>query len=654
MAMEDYFKNSPFGQVAGGLLAKRDDDYKKNIAIAFGAGFVKDFLTNLTATHQEDRLDARDRLKVESQAIFNQDSSEWTDFADERARVDEYKRMGESPYLNKYAAENMTYSDDAMARGIVWENRKTLPKDVQDSLQDEFNSQRERGKKEIQILLNDPRVKFRTVQGYTDAGRRAFLAKDNLAKNDPTQRGAIRSLWNDSFKYDKDGNYTGNNAEKIRMDEALRLAVLDYDNQQLQIEAADLRLENFYNSVGGTADDLVFDSINTSQKPYDAATISAQVKVNREVLQEKKNGKYTGNLNQKFFNKPLEIPIIRKDKTGEGQEPIIESIDIKKGQFKNIKVLDANGQVSNLSTDIFYDALAVHQLRQNDMLIQNGSDALIGAQSIHAILTKWGKEGRFQKLQDARIGEGFFDGPEQITWNGEDILLVLPSTNGNNLIDNKVQTSDAVATHQSKGEDKVPVVDENGIPEFDAVKLNLYAQDGLDKKWSSLTNFEKDSEINAYIELYPSNEEEIRKILTNPKLNNNVSSSTNDVDTNKETPPITKKPFSELTEEELEERLAETDAKARKEMRQGVKSLLGIQPEQIINRKIKTVTKAIDNINKGRVGSINSTDFRKWMKETQDMTSTDFYKLDKQDRLPLFEGYLETLNDQLSEIQNQN
>lgn len=87
-------------------------------------------------------------------------------------------------------------------------------------------------------------------------------------------------------------------------------------------------------------------------------------------------------------------------------------------------------------------------------------------------------------------------------------------------------------------------------------------------------------------------------------------------------------------------------------MRQGVKSLLGIQPEQIINRKIKSVTRAIDNINKGKVGSLNSAEFRKWMKETQDMTFTDFNKLNKQDRLPLFESYLETLNDQLSEIQN--
>ena len=544
MAMEDYFKDSPFGRVAGGLLAKKDDDYKKNLAIALSAGFIKDFLTNLTASHQEDRLDARDRLQVESQAIFNQDSSEWQEFADERARVDEYKRMGESAYANKYAEENMTYSDDAMARGIVWANRKTLPKEVQDSLQDEFNSQRQRAINEIKILLQDPRVKFRTVQGYTDTGRQAFLAKDNLAKNDPTQRGAIRAAWNDYFKYDKDGNYTGNNAEKIRMDEAIRLAVLDYDNRELQIQAADKRLEEFYSgSVGGTADDLVFDSINTSQKPYDAATISAQIKVNREVIQEKKDGKYTGNLNQEFFNIPLEIPIVRKDKTDEGQKPIIESMDIKKGQFKNIKVLDANGQVSNLSKDIFYDSLAVHQLRLNDMLIQNGSDALIGAQSIHAVLTKWGNEGRFQRIKDSRTGKGLFDGPEQITWNGEDILLVLPSTNGNNLIDNIVQTSDAVATHQNKGEDKTPEVDEKGIPKFDAVKLNLYAQDGLGRKWSSLTSFEKDKEINDYITLYPKNEEEIRRILTNPKLNNNNNSST----------PKSSIDLTSMSERELEE-----------------------------------------------------------------------------------------------------
>ena len=525
MAMKDYITNSPFGQVAGALLAKKDDDYKKKMAIAFGAGFLKDFLSNLTAFQQEERLDARDRLQTESDIIFSKDSSEWADFADERARVDEYNRMGESAYLNKYASQNMTYSDDAIARGITWENRMQLSKDLRDSLQDEFNSQRDRGKKEIEILKQDPRVKFRTVQGYTEAGRRAFLAKDELAKNDPTKRGVIREEWNNLFKFDKDGNYTGNNAEKIRMDRAIELAVEDYDNQQLSVQAATRRLEEFYSgSIGGDAGDLEFDSINMSQKPYDAETIRQQKKVNKDILEERNSsGRYTGKVNQVFFDMPLEIPIVRKDKIGEDGNPVIETVNIKEGKFENIKVLDANGQVSALSKDMLHDALAVHQLRQNEMLIKNGSDALVGAQSIHSIFNQWANEGRFQRLKDVRKGEGFFDGPEQITWNGEDILLVLPSTNGNNLIENKVQLSDAVATHQTQGEDKTPEVSDGGIPAFDASKMNLYAQDGMDKKWSSLSPEEKEREINAYINLYPQHEEQIRQILTNKNLEINFN-----------------------------------------------------------------------------------------------------------------------------------
>tara|TARA_R100001460_G_scaffold514_2_gene2510 strand:+ start:3108 stop:5057 length:1950 start_codon:yes stop_codon:yes gene_type:complete len=649
MAMKDYMTNSPFGQVAGALLAKKDDDYKKNMAIAFGAGFLKDFLSNLTAFQQEERLDARDRLKTESDIIFSKDSSEWADFADERARVDEYNRMGESAYLNKYASQNMTYSDDAIARGITWENRMQLPKDVRDSLQDEFNSQRDRGKQEIEILRQDPRVKFRTVQGYTEAGRRAFLAKDELAKNDPTKRGVIREEWNNLFKFDKDGNYTGNNAEKIRMDRAIELAVEDYDNQQLSVQAATRRLEDFYSgSIGGDAGDLEFDSINMSQKPYDAETIRQQKKVNKDILEERNSsGRYTGRVNKAFFDIPLEIPIVRKDKIGEDGNPVKETVNIKEGNFQNIKVLDANGQVSVLSTEMLYDALAVHQLRQNEMLIKNGSNALVGAQSIHSIFNQWANEGRFQRLKDVRKGEGFFDGPEQITWNGEDILLVLPSTNGNNLIENKVQLSDAVATHQTQGEDKTPEVSDDGIPAFDANKMNLYAQDGMDTKWSSLSSVEKEREINAYINLYPEHEEQIRQILTNKNLPDN-----SEVPEEKQT--TERKQFSELNEEEMNALLERTDDKARKEMRQGVKSLLGMQPEQILNRRIKQVNRAIENINAGRMGSVNSTEFRKWMKDTKDIKSSDFYKLDKQERLPLFEEYLDVLNKQLSMVDNQN
>ena len=531
MAQEDYLSGSQFGQVAGSLLAGRRKKNKQDFKKALLATIVFESFGALQKQQKQKIVDGANAIKEEHANIFRQSTSELEDFSDERTRVDEYKRMGESAYANKYATEKMTYSDEAVERGIIWENRKSLPKDVQDSLQDEFNSQRERGIAEIKILLQDPRVKFKTVQAYTDTARQAFLAKDNLLKNDPTQRGVIRDKWNKFFKYDQDGNYTGSNAEKIRMDEELRLATKAYDNQKLQIAEADKRLDDFYSgSVGGSADDLIFNSINTSQKPYDAKTISARIEVNREVIQEKKKGKYTGKLNQEFFNIPLEIPIVRTDKDKKDGKPVIELMDIKKGQFKNIKVLDANGQVSNLSPDIFYDALAVHQLRYDDMLLQNGSDALVGAQSIHAVLTKWGKEGRFQKVKDMRTGEGWVDGPEQITWNGDDILLVLPSTNGNNLIDDKVQTSDAIATHQVKGEDNTPELDENGRRKFNPIKLHLAAQNGVNAKLAALTQVERDNKINEYINVYPEYEGLIRKILTNPRFDDNKTSSTPPLD----------------------------------------------------------------------------------------------------------------------------
>ena len=542
MAQEDYLSGSQFGQVAGSLLAGRRKKNKQDFKKALLATIVFESFGALQKQQKQKIVDGANAIKEEHANIFRQSTSELEDFSDERTRVDEYKRMGESAYANKYATEKMTYSDEAVERGIIWENRKSLPKDVQDSLQDEFNSQRERGIAEIKILLQDPRVKFKTVQAYTDTARQAFLAKDNLLKNDPTQRGVIRDKWNKFFKYDQDGNYTGSNAEKIRMDEELRLATKAYDNQKLQIAEADKRLDDFYSgSVGGSADDLIFNSINTSQKPYDAKTISARIEVNREVIQETKNGKYTGNLNQEFFNIPLEIPIVRTDKDKKDGKPVIELMDIKKGQFKNIKVLDANGQVSNLSPDIFYDALAVHQLRYDDMLLQNGSDALVGAQSIHAVLTKWGKEGRFQKVKDMRTGEGWVDGPEQITWNGDDILLVLPSTNGNNLIDDKVQTSDAIATHQVKGEDNTPELDENGRRKFNPIKLHLAAQNGVNAKLAALTQVERDNKINEYINVYPEYEGLIRKILTNPRFDDNKTSST---------PPLD---LTSMSERELEE-----------------------------------------------------------------------------------------------------
>ena len=117
---------------------------------------------------------------------------------------------------------------------------------------------------------------------------------------------------------------SGGKAKKAaKKAEAAAKAEMQKQVHELQARVVELSDENQeLKRKAKLLDDLVFDSINTSQKPYDADTINSQIKVNREILQEKINGKYTNNLNKKFFDIPLEIPIVRKDKTSEGQEPI--------------------------------------------------------------------------------------------------------------------------------------------------------------------------------------------------------------------------------------------------------------------------------------------------------------------------------------------
>ena len=142
MAQEDYLSGSQFGQVAGSLLAGRRKRDKKEFKKALLATIVFESFGALQKQQKQKIVDGAAAIKEEHANIFRQSTSEMEDFSDERSRVDEYKRMGESEYANKYAAEKMTYSDEAMKRGIVWENRKSLPKNVQDSLQDEFIKER--------------------------------------------------------------------------------------------------------------------------------------------------------------------------------------------------------------------------------------------------------------------------------------------------------------------------------------------------------------------------------------------------------------------------------------------------------------------------------------------------------------------------------
>ena len=66
MAMEDYLTKSPFGQVAGSLLSRRDSDYKK----ALGISLFGSVLQEMNLSKQADMQQNIQRTQEEYDQVF--------------------------------------------------------------------------------------------------------------------------------------------------------------------------------------------------------------------------------------------------------------------------------------------------------------------------------------------------------------------------------------------------------------------------------------------------------------------------------------------------------------------------------------------------------------------------------------------------------
>ena len=71
--MEDYLTKSPFGQVAGSLLSRRDSDWKKDIGIIlFGSA-----LEQMNLSKQADMQKNIERTQEEYDQIFSNNQEIW-------------------------------------------------------------------------------------------------------------------------------------------------------------------------------------------------------------------------------------------------------------------------------------------------------------------------------------------------------------------------------------------------------------------------------------------------------------------------------------------------------------------------------------------------------------------------------------------------
>ena len=630
MAQQDYLSKAggQFGTLAGSILSSRRRRKKKDAITALA---ISAFVETLGAKNRQLQQGLADQVLELNDSwgdILDDRNEIWKEWTEEgKEKLDQYNSLGEDAYLNQEAISRINLSNAAQESGITWEDRNNTKyhKDTRDSLWASYNAERKRALQEIEILKKDPRARFETKTQFNKKAKSAYLAELDLIKNDPTQKGALRNLFNRIFRTerDKEGNLVSTNAEKIELENELKKAVAAVKKQDDNIKASIASLDNLYSGVVGekintekALEDLKNKAIILSRRAYKQEEIIAQKNKDKDIWLDKdpkKTGQYLEGISDNLKNANIKVNVTNKQKKlqKDTDKYPIEQVDLLKNDLEDMWAKNSNGEVDPLTREKFFDALAVTELAINDGLINSGRDALTGAPLIVAALELWSNEGRFSRV----VGE--FEeikwGRDRVIWDKDDILVTLPTKDGNNLVNNTVQTSDAASLHQEQGAanpDDI-VIEEtevNAERRYDRQRMINYANDS-ESIFANKSKEEQDVEISSLIETYPEHEKEIKIIFSTSEYRK--------INDTKEKQKV--KTTSEEPEKQTVTRRGVEFTKGTAGTDEELAEFMKTFKSPFIKERIRNLKKAIDTNKYGSVGSLLSkqtgTPYRKLTQE---------------------------------------
>ena len=478
MAIEDYFKGSSqaYGQLAGSLLAGRRKEDKKEAKRALIASTVMATFGALQNQQKQSIIDGANDVKEQYNDIFNLNKEEYNAYSDERNRLQMYQKQGNN-YLNQEAAARVNSTDAAIEMGVSFENRRNEPLEVRQKLMEAFNAQKNAIKAELEALEKDPRATSKTFSSFNQKAMDEYKAALSLVEDDPTKKGILREGFNKIFGTARDGTKRFGMAERAELENALNTAKKNRTNFRSKIEDINNILTEENPEIGLSEEGLV-DAIKNKTKAYSSDEIGDQVKLTLNSFME------TDGSESAYYNTPFNIDM----ETSSGKT---KTRDLKKQLQKgNIYTLDNDGNKVQVDLPMFTEILSVQQLANNDALLRNGQDALVGNRSVDAVLNRFAQEKRFKI-------------------DGGNIIFTAPSRDGRNLLNNTATASDVIAS-----------VNEKPLDKEDMFTTKKYSSVGIfnifqSEEFLQGSEQEKIEAINFLKQQYPENKEEIDMLYNN-------------------------------------------------------------------------------------------------------------------------------------------
>ena len=509
-----------FGKVATSLLSMQNSAYekdaKKALALTAGIGGLQAVDNKL----QNKILSGVEAVKENYKEIFTENKEEWDGSQANRDRIAEYDRDPEG-FINRETAKRINSTDEFMDNDLDWNKKSEYDPATRANLIEFFNKEEEVLRNEMTLLKKNPANVISSFTKYNQPSAAAFRAAIDEVKNDPTKQNAVKALWNRVFhtKRDEEGKLVSTNAEKLLLIKNKKEADENYLNFKKEVDTAQKSLDDYYITLlNKTKNELDGSIINKTAKVFSADAVMKQKNLISGII----NGKDSKKI---FFQSPLNIQVIDTGKTIKDiksmptiTEENSQAINIKKGNFKNIKILSKEGDeniVNSVSQDIFVNRLAIQVLAMNERLIAARRQPLVGAEAIHGALQIWSDEGRFLKANQLDKG-GFNLGLATIletnVWNSDDILFIPP---GDTLIQNKSKSSDIAFLQYMNGKDiftgEEGGEDEEGkLTKYNSLNLLQYSQG---EKFTELNPIQKKLAVQELKTAYPDKEDEITLIF---------------------------------------------------------------------------------------------------------------------------------------------
>lgn len=292
MAQQDYLSKAggQFGTLAGSILSDRRKRKKKD---AWTAVAVQAFIETLAAKNRQLDQGLKDSLEEVNDNyadIFQNNQDIWNNNSDKRAALrkyeDEYSR---DKYLNDEAINLFNNDKDLVAQygANPWSRVKkygadALSTEEYQAAQELFGEYKELAEDNIKTYKDSPSSDFRTYTQFNALAKKEYKAALDAVKNDPTQKGAIRSWFNKRFGTDDDGKPRYGMIKKAELE-------LIRDNAMLErkVQASITKGDELYKSPV-KEDKKIDERIRAMREKYTGFTTNDELIASKRVNLKKK------------------------------------------------------------------------------------------------------------------------------------------------------------------------------------------------------------------------------------------------------------------------------------------------------------------------------------------------------------------------------